>query len=717
MSRCNLIKTLFTPILLLIITGSLAQCPDNIGFEKGSFQNWVIYDGKISSANGAILTDVVDSSNRVTILKNTYPQTVDPFGEFPVNSPNGSNYSIKLGDTSGMWHAQTVSYTFTIPANQDNYSIIYNYAVVLQNSDHADWAQPGFTSKVFDVSANHYIDCGAFNFVASANLPGFQLSSKGKDIYYKSWSPITIKLTGYAGKTVRIEFTSHDCAYGPHFGYAYIDINENCASPVSGNVYCNNTNSVSLTAPFGFSSYTWYNADYSKIVGTSNILKLNPHPPSGSLFHVVVTPYPGLGCLDTLHTTMQLSPQTFQLQTVDSIVGCNSNLVDLTAPFITAGSSPGLTFSYFTDTSQTNYMPTPKQVNTAGIYFIKAVNNAGCSELKPVTILFTKPPNVVVNNPVPVCFPNKIDLTDTSLTAGSDAGLVYTYWKDSVATNILPNPQLIGATATYYIKAATSVSCFVVKPVYVTVSKSPLLTVANQASCGFVNITSPIGFTSNETDVKTSFWQDSTTTIKLSAPDSIKISGTYYIKVTNSVGCSVIAAIEATILPLPYFTISQSPVVFLPATIDLTALVKSTTNTNSSFTYWQDSAATISVIDPTKVSSSAMYYIKSTSADGCIVFNAVEIIIKAPPIIPANAFSPNNDGINDTWEIPLLRYFPNCSVEVFSRSGQLVFRSIGYNKNWDGTFNNRILPIGNYYYIIKTSAAANPLSGSVLLIR
>ena len=85
-------------------------------------------------------------------------------------------------------------------------------------------------------------------------------------------------------------------------------------------------------------------------------------------------------------------------------------------------------------------------------------------------------------------------------------------------------------------------------------------------------------------------------------------------------------------------------------------------------------------------------------------------------IIP-NAFSPNGDGINDTWEIPLLKTYPNCSVEVYNRYGQSVFKSIGYNKNWDGTLNNQPLPIGTYYYIIKTSPSANLLSGSVLIIR
>jgi gliding motility-associated-like protein len=100
-----------------------------------------------------------------------------------------------------------------------------------------------------------------------------------------------------------------------------------------------------------------------------------------------------------------------------------------------------------------------------------------------------------------------------------------------------------------------------------------------------------------------------------------------------------------------------------------------------------------------------------------MVLDSVALIIKVPPIIPPNVFSPNNDGINDTWDIPLLQFFPDCSVEVYNRYGQLVFKSKGYSKNWDGSFNNQTLPIGTYYYIIKSSASANPISGSVLILR
>lgn len=449
MSRTELFKILITCILLFSITCSKAQCPENIGFENGNFQNWVTLEGSVVPTTGAIINNVVGASVRVNLKKNSYPQEVDAIGLFPVNSPNGSDYSVKLGDTAAMGRSQTVSYTFTIPAGQDNYSIIYNYAVVLQDPGHEGWAQPSFSSKVFDVTANKYIECGAFNFVASSKLPGFIQSARRPGVFYKPWSPMTIKLIGYAGKTVRIEFTSHDCAYGPHFGYAYIDINENCSSPISGNVFCSNSTSLGLTAPAGFNSYQWYNDDYSQILGSSNVLIFKTAPVNGTNYHLIITPYPDLGCLDTLHTTIKFSPQEIKLQTIDSLVSCNNSLVDLTAKLITVGSSPDLTFSYFTNNSLTDNLPTPKQVNGAGTYYIKAVNSDGCSDSKPITIVNKPYANFILNDPAAVCFPNKINLTNAAITAGSDAGLNFSYWQNADTTINLPNPQIIDTSGLF----------------------------------------------------------------------------------------------------------------------------------------------------------------------------------------------------------------------------------------------------------------------------
>jgi gliding motility-associated-like protein len=83
-----------------------------------------------------------------------------------------------------------------------------------------------------------------------------------------------------------------------------------------------------------------------------------------------------------------------------------------------------------------------------------------------------------------------------------------------------------------------------------------------------------------------------------------------------------------------------------------------------------------------------------------------------------NTFTPNGDGFNDFWEIELLPIFDNCVLEVYNTAGQIVYRSIGYSKPWDGTRNGSQLPAGTYYYVIDLKVQnASRLSGYITIIR
>lgn len=86
------------------------------------------------------------------------------------------------------------------------------------------------------------------------------------------------------------------------------------------------------------------------------------------------------------------------------------------------------------------------------------------------------------------------------------------------------------------------------------------------------------------------------------------------------------------------------------------------------------------------------------------------------PVIP-NAFSPNGDGVNDTWKIKNLETFPTCTVDIYTRSGQQVYHSVGYATPWDGKYSGANLPAGVYYYVINLNNGSSPLSGYVAVIR
>ena len=82
-----------------------------------------------------------------------------------------------------------------------------------------------------------------------------------------------------------------------------------------------------------------------------------------------------------------------------------------------------------------------------------------------------------------------------------------------------------------------------------------------------------------------------------------------------------------------------------------------------------------------------------------------------------NAFSPNGDGINDTWIITGLDTYPESVVKVYTRSGLVIFQTKGTDKIWDGTHNGKSLPMGTYYYLIDLNMGLPPISGWIMIIR
>jgi gliding motility-associated-like protein len=110
------------------------------------------------------------------------------------------------------------------------------------------------------------------------------------------------------------------------------------------------------------------------------------------------------------------------------------------------------------------------------------------------------------------------------------------------------------------------------------------------------------------------------------------------------------------------------------------------------------------------------YTLTVTDSRGCQTTDTVYIKV-SPNIKLPNTFTPNGDGINDTWEIDGLSAYTQATVDIFNRYGQKLFHSVGYPIPWDGTYNGKPLPTGVYYYIIDTKFNNQVLSGDITIIR
>ena len=90
----------------------------------------------------------------------------------------------------------------------------------------------------------------------------------------------------------------------------------------------------------------------------------------------------------------------------------------------------------------------------------------------------------------------------------------------------------------------------------------------------------------------------------------------------------------------------------------------------------------------------------STSDDRCASEDTIQITRFVKLVMP-NAFSPNGDGLNDTWEIRNLNSLTDAEVFVFNRSGALIYYADKNGQPWDGTYENQKVLPGMYRYLIR----------------
>ena len=81
----------------------------------------------------------------------------------------------------------------------------------------------------------------------------------------------------------------------------------------------------------------------------------------------------------------------------------------------------------------------------------------------------------------------------------------------------------------------------------------------------------------------------------------------------------------------------------------------------------------------------------------------IRIFIDCPSdeILIYNAFSPNNDGINDYFKIEGIERQTGNVLCVFNRWGNVVYRQENYKNDWTGTWKDQPLPDGTYYYVLE----------------
>ena len=214
------------------------------------------------------------------------------------------------------------------------------------------------------------------------------------------------------------------------------------------------------------------------------------------------------------------------------------------------------------------------------------------------------------------------------------------------------------------------------------------------------------------------------TIVELIEPEIFSLSELYTINAScdeESDGMFIIRTNGAN--PPLYYTVNNLPEVY--STMD-TLLVVYENNYNlgtiSDEIYLTESDILVEGLDVNLGNNPHSVQILYDSQSSCLESETVYFSIGSDDrncLFVPSVFTPNGDGINDTWQIDGIGLYPDASIKVFNRWGQLIYESEGLYIPWDGVGLVKISDqeIATYYYIINLNINDKDYTGSVTIKR
>ncbi len=448
--------------------------------------------------------------------------------------------------------------------------------------------------------------------------------------------------------------------------------------------------SSQLTASGG-TSYSW-----SPVTGLDNPLIDNPLATPDSTTTYIVTVFNDFGCFDTASITITINPAP-QFSISATNISCNGGTDGTVSVNILSGISPvdfvwsnGDTSSIISDLS-------------SGYYSITVTDAINCSAYDSVFVS------------EPLAFSDSINIADVSCHGLNDGQIElfisggttpYNYlWNDSSTSSVITDlPQ-----GTYSVTVTDANGCTYSIPKIDVIEPLEVLDsiIFQEPSCygkndGFAQV-----LVGGGTPPYTYNWSNTQTT----STNIGLYSGAYTVTISDANGCT---KVDALILTEPLEIVYTSEITSASCIDNFDGEIAITVYGGTRpYSYMWSNNETGSAITGLYAGE---YSITVTDNNNCEInetFTVDETQISCLDI--PTLFTPNNDGINDYWEIKGIAVYPDAEVEVFNRWGDVVFKSKGYTEPWDGTYNGRQLPISSYVFILSLNNGSEPIQGIVTI--
>ena len=213
-------------------------------------------------------------------------------------------------------------------------------------------------------------------------------------------------------------------------------------------------------------------------------------------------------------------------------------------------------------------------------------------------------------------------------------------------------------------------------------------------------------------------WFDSPTSTTPLSNASPLATGSYYVSEMSLLGCiSPKTMVSVVVNEISAPTLDSGGQNFCGLTSPAPTLFDLSQNVNftGNLMWYNAPSGGIQLSDSEILQDGATYYgFDSSPVLGCISQNALAVTVSLlncdqdqySLMIP-DGFSPNGDGINDTFNIPDIEFlFPNFSLEIYNRYGNLMYKGNRNTPDWDGRSNKGVMsdgvaPNGVYFYIVN----------------
>lgn len=325
--------------------------------------------------------------------------------------------------------------------------------------------------------------------------------------------------------------------------------------------------------------------------------------------------------------------------------------------FVLDAGNPGMSYDWSTTEDTQSIV-----VNATGLYSVQVTDNLDCVGEDEVFVEFFPVPEANLPDELLFCE------DETIILDAGNPGDFYQWSTNENTQTISPNTSGI-----YTVTVSNAFNCSTQDQTDVLILTYPELDLGtDQALC--------------EGDVLTLDVVDPNLNVLWSTGDTtptidVSNTGVYSVDVDNG-ACFISDQISLVFNPNPADPFGSDTIVCFdspPYSLLLEAL-------NAGATYTWNTGATQSNI---QVFSPGAYNVEVTSANGCaqtFEINVLESCFGDFLYVP-NAFTPDNDGINDVFQVKGTRV-ASFELEIWNRWGELVFKTDDINDFWDGSHRN-----------------------------